>query len=139
VCYLGSSLLALVHSLGGRIVFTGTEPRQWRTFVASLRDGHPATIDPTRHRQGAALIEEMGQRDQIAPTATEEPITLHGFDDEIDDNDDDSREPDYLPYILILATSCLLRGLARAYGSKVRFHPLCIRHTGRRACSEPAR
>lgn len=82
---LGRLKEALVHSLGGRIVLTSTEPRQWRSFVASLRDGHSATIDPTRQRQGAALIEEMGHSDQIAPAATDELIALHTIDDEIGD------------------------------------------------------
>jgi hypothetical protein len=131
--------MALAHSLGGRIVPTGTEPRQRRSFVASLRDGRSATIDSTRHRQGAALIDEMGQRGQIAPTAIEEPIPLHGLRTILTAMMTTVGYPDYLPYTSILATSCLLRWFARAYGSQVRFHPLCIRHAGRSACSEPAR
>src|SRR6267378_2185590 len=35
--------------------------------------------------------------------------------------------------------SCLLAQSACAYGSRVRFHPLRIRHAARTACSEPSR
>src|SRR6516165_6416091 len=55
----------------GRIVLTGTELGQWRSFVASLRDGQSATIDPTRHRQGAALTEGNGSMRPNCPNRYE--------------------------------------------------------------------
>jgi hypothetical protein len=49
------------------------------------------------------------------------------------------RLPDTLNYTTVEFTSCRVTPSARAYGSEVRFHPRCIRHAGRSACSEPSR
>jgi hypothetical protein len=47
--------------------------------------------------------------------------------------------PDTLTYATVELASCLDTPSARVYGSRVRFHPLRIRHGVRIACSEPSR
>ncbi|MCW2651042.1 MAG: hypothetical protein JWR32_2018 [Mycobacterium sp.] len=47
--------------------------------------------------------------------------------------------PDTFTYTTIELLSRLVTPSARAYGSQVRFHPLCIRQAVRIACSEPSR
>jgi hypothetical protein len=47
--------------------------------------------------------------------------------------------PDTSSYATVEVVSCLVTPSARAYGSRVRFHTLRIRHGVRIACSEPSR